>query len=141
MKIKTNYYEEIFEAFRRKCQSWAEQAVEYRPKHEHSIRVTLDNGDNVDYNIRTDSFKYNSANDKEKIGPKDISDSECRNTFAYNLVDRMRTKGFGQASLAEKTGLSTATINKYINKLATPTITNLIRIAKALDCDVEDLIE
>lgn len=139
MKIKSEYYDEMFKAFERKCSGWAERAVEVKPKHEHAIRVTLDNGDKVDYNFRTDSFRYITRD--ENCGRlREINDLDCRNTFSRNLMDRMKTKGFGQATLAERTGLSSAIISKYLNKKSTPTITNAIRIADVLDCEVEELL-
>lgn len=139
MKIKSEYYDEMFKAFERKCSSWAERAVEVKPKHEHAIRVTLDNGDKVDYNFRTDSFRY-ITRDGNRDRLREINDLDCRNTFSRNLMDRMKTKGFGQATLAERTGLSSAIISKYLNKKSTPTITNAIRIADVLDCEVEELL-
>ena len=139
MKIKSEYYDEIFKAFERKCGSWAERAVEVKPKHEHAIRVTLDNGDKVDYNFNTDTFRYINGDDN-CVRSREINDLDCRSIFSRNLMDRMKTKGFGQASLAERTGLSSAIISKYLNKKSTPTITNVIRIADALDCEVEELL-
>lgn len=140
MKIDSRYYDEMFNQFAQKCKEWADRSVRCVPKHEHAIRVFLDNGDKVDYNVRTETFKYTSAVSESICKPKDISDDECRNAFSYNLVELMRTKGCGQQELSERTGLSTSVISKYANKATTPTITSLIRIAKALDCDVNDLL-
>ena len=141
MGMKTSYYDEIFEAFKNKCPGWYEQSDGYAPKHTHAIRVRLKNGDQVDYNIRTDSYRYRKRGTAQSIKPDNITDEACRDAFAYNLVELMKTKGFGQATLAERTGLSKAIISKYINKLSTPSITNLIKIAIALDCDPEELMD
>ena len=75
------------------------------------------------------------------LNTRTITDEECRDAFAYNLSDIMKTRGFGQAALAEKTGLSKAMISKYINKQSTPTLTNLMKIAYALDCEPEELMD
>ena len=141
MGIKTSYYEEMFEAFGRKCPGWYEESDGYRPKHANAIRVKLKNGDQVDYNIRTDSYRYRHADTSDNVKPNTITDEECRDAFAYNLSDIMKTRGFGQAALAEKTGLSKAMISKYINKQSTPTLTNLMKIAYALDCEPEELMD
>ena len=53
----------------------------------------------------------------------------------------MKMKGCGQPELAERTGLSTAMISKYMRGLATPSITNLEKIAYALNCSRDELLD
>lgn len=139
MELKTSYYEEIFERFKQLCPHLAKDVVEYRPKHMHAIRVTLRNGEKIDYNIQTNSYRY--INQPTIAGPNDITDADCREAFAYNLAEAMVTKGIGQALLAERTGLSSACISKYLHKKSTPTITQVEKIAHALGCHRDDLLD
>lgn len=141
MEMNTRYYQEIVERFEERCPDWAKNAARWTPKHTHAIRVTLNNGDQVDYNMRTDSYRYRHADQPILTNPDDITDEDCREAFAINLAEMMRTKGFGQATLAECTGLSSAMISKYLNRKSTPTLTNLLKIAHALDCHPDQLME
>jgi transcriptional regulator with XRE-family HTH domain len=75
------------------------------------------------------------------VANDDITDDGFRSIFATNLSEIMRIKGFGQAELAERTGLSSAMISKYLNQKATPSMTNLLKIARALNCHPDELYE
>ena len=141
MEMNTRYYQEIVARFTERCPDWARDAVRWTPKHTHAIRVTLGNGDSVDYNMRSDSYRYRYADQPIMTNPNDITDEDCREAFSINLAEMMQTKGFGQASLAECTGLSSAMISKYLNRKSTPTLTNLLKIARALDCHPDQLME
>ena len=118
---------------------WAEKAISYRPKHVHAIRITLHNGEVIDYNIQTNSCRFVAQSLVEKTA--DVTDNDCREVFAANLAEAMVTKGIGQAVLAERTGLSSACISKYLHKKSTPTITQVEKIARALGCHRDDLLD
>ena len=139
MEVRTKYYEEIFNSFSRQCYWMVKDVVNYRPKSLHSIRVTLKNGESIDYNIQTESYRFV----KKDIASEnnEITDMDCRDAFAANLAEHMKMAGCGQALLSEKTGLSTAIISKYLRKKSTPSITSLRKIARALDCLPEELLE
>lgn len=139
MKIKTNYYEEMLAKFEENYPMWAEKIVNYRPKHINAIRITLCNGEIIDYNIQTNSCRFITQSAIAKSA--DVTDDACREVFAANLAEAMVTKGIGQAILAERTGLSSACISKYLHKKSTPTITQVEKIAQALGCHRDDLLD
>ena len=139
MEMETRQHKEIFEDFIMRHPDWAENVAGYKPKHLYAIRITFKNGEQIDYNIRTRS--YREVHEYFVNDPDDVTDESCREIFAANLAEMMRSKGFGQPELSARTGLSTATISKYLRKLATPSITNLEKIAHALNCDRDDLLE
>lgn len=141
MQINTKYYQEMLEEFKERYPNWAADMIRCQPKHSHAIRVTLKNGDQVDYNIRTHSSRYRNTNQVFEASPDDITDDDCRADFSMNLCEQMKMKGFGQADLAHRTGLSTAIISKYLTRNATPTITSLRKIAHALECHPDELLE
>lgn len=139
MNINTNYYNEIYDDFIARHPYYDGRVARVVPKNTNSIRVTLEDGSKVDYNIRTHTCRnvpdfYDSCKD-------DVSDEYCRDIFASNLIELMKMKGFTQPELSRRTGLSIATIGKYIKKRATPTITSLEKIAYALNCSRDDLLE
>ena len=75
----------------------------------------------------------------------DIVDSKIKEYFSETNLKRIRTAyGFTQAGLAERSGVSLRSIqmyeqrNKNINKASADT---MYRLAKALGCTMEDLIE
>lgn len=75
----------------------------------------------------------------------DIVDSKIKEYFVETNLKRIRTAyGFTQAELAERSGVSLRSIqmyeqrNKNINKASADT---MYRLAKALGCTMEDLIE
>lgn len=49
--------------------------------------------------------------------------------------------GLTQKELAEKAGITHAAINRYENGLRVPSVNIAIRIAHALGCTVEELVE
>lgn len=139
MNINVNYYNEIYEDFITRQPYYEEHVAKVIPKNTNSIRVILKDGSKVDYNIRTHTCRnvpdfYDSCKD-------DVTDEYCRDIFATNLVELMKMNGFNQPELSKRTGLSIATISKYMKKQATPTITNLEKIAYALNCSRDDLME
>lgn len=139
MEINTEYYREMLDRFKQLFPWWSDAITNCRPKNLHSIRVTLSDGKRVDYNFRTDTVRYVTTIDISDI--EEITDEECRNVFAANLAEMMRTRGFTQTELAIRTGLSSAIISKYLNGKAIPSIANLKKIARALDCHYDELLE
>ena len=55
------------------------------------------------------------------------------------LKEKRKEKKFTLAQLSAKTGISTTHINDIENNIKEPSISMLVRIAKALDVKVEDL--
>ena len=139
MNLNVNYYEQIFERFKRMCPTWGAEATHYVPKYDNMIRVYLRNGDCVDYNDRSGSFRYIT---KDRLAMRDdITDEDCREIFSRNLYDLIHSSGINQEILSERTGISTSTISKYIKKKATPTMTSIKKIAHAMKCSVDELTE
>lgn len=61
--------------------------------------------------------------------------------FGNNLARMMYELKVTQKDLSEMTGLSEPTISKYINKLQMPGVKAVIKIAYALGCTTDDLID
>ena len=70
-----------------------------------------------------------------------MSETEWLSIFGDNLqymLDRVRMT---QRDLAEETGLSEASISRYINKERIPSVRALVNIANALDCSLDDIMD
>lgn len=61
--------------------------------------------------------------------------------FRRNLYELMVEKGYFQNDLAEATGMSDASISRYLNGQRIPNLKAIINIAYELDVDVADLID
>ena len=139
MKINADYYETIFDVFFSRHPYFKNDVAKCIPKNTNSIRVILRDGRKIDYNVVTHT--YRDVPDFYDACKNDVTDEYCRDIFASNLIELMKAKGFSQPELAKKTGLSVASISKYMKKQATPTITSLEKIAYALNCSRDDLLE
>ena len=70
-----------------------------------------------------------------------MSEIEWMDTFGDNLRDLMKDARISQRELAEESGLSEATISRYINKRRMPSAAALASLAHALPCaDLSDLV-
>lgn len=139
MEINTRHHRDMLDSFIRLCPMWVDDIVDCIPKHSNAIRVIFRDGSKIDYNGLTGAFRRVEQYIDSK--PDDITDADCRAAFAMNLSEFMRMRGIGQAALAERAGLSSAMISKYLNQKSTPTITNVRKIARALNCHPDELYE
>ena len=69
-----------------------------------------------------------------------ISEIEFIDIFADNLRSIMEEVGITQAELTDDSGLTRATINRYLKKQRMPDLRALINICYILECEVTDLI-
>ena len=61
--------------------------------------------------------------------------------FAMNLKKLMIEREMTAADIARKTGMTQATLSRYINGKRTPNINSVIKIAKALNVPIELLMK
>lgn len=72
--------------------------------------------------------------------PSYISEDEFIDIFADNLRDVMREVGITQTELAYESGLTKATISRYLSKQRMPTLKAVVNICYVLECNMDDLI-
>ena len=114
MKIDVSWYERACCNFAKRSPMWADEVVKYVPQHGFIIRAILKSGDYVDYDDRSETFRYIKKDTVAK--PDDITDENCREAFSRNLSDIMRVRGLVQNVLSERTGISQVMISKYLSK-------------------------
>lgn len=137
--MNNKHYSAILEDFFNEHPYMRNEYSEYRPKGDRGIRVTLKDGNQYDYDIITKSIR--KINDDRRLTKDEITDEQCRKSFAYHLANLMGERGYTQQTLSEYTGISKGSINAYLNASKTPSITNMRRIAYALDCAINELLD
>lgn len=138
MEIDVSYYQQICDNFIKHCPMWAGEVRRCVPRHDHMIRVYLNNGDHVDYDNRSGTYRYNEVGSTTNTDA--VTEESCRKIFAANLSDIMSIRGIGQDILSKRTGLSQGMISNYKRGRSIPSLTNAQKIANALSCELEELI-
>lgn len=70
-----------------------------------------------------------------------MTEAEWVRIFGDNLVSILSEYRMTQRELADRAGLSEATISKYIHKQIAPSVFAVINIADALDMSIDELID
>ena len=73
-------------------------------------------------------------------GRRVITEVQWLDVFANNLVSLLQDARMTQRELADASGISEATISKYVNGQQMPQVKALVNICYALDIDIEELI-
>ena len=69
-----------------------------------------------------------------------MNELELMREFGRRLKYELDQRWMSQKELSLETGLSTSTISYYINGERMPTLKNVLNIAYAIDCSIEDLV-
>lgn len=70
--------------------------------------------------------------------PNNLTKEECLGEFGVRLQQMMGSKGISQVRLSEMTGIPQVTISSYICGRSVPGFYNVDKIAKALNCSVDE---
>ena len=87
------------------------------------------------------AYLYNPKRGFIRKLPKDsnsMNDEELINEFSKRLKTRLKYAGMSQTELAEKVGVTRNMISRYVNGDSLPTFIILDRIARALNCSIDD---
>lgn len=69
-----------------------------------------------------------------------IKDTNILKTFEKNLSELMTRKKVSQTDLANKLGISSANIHRYLSGKVEPKITAIDKIARAMDIEAHELL-
>lgn len=137
--MNVTHYEHVFNSLLENHPYMEKELVEWSPRGEWGIRITLTDGSEYDYDVITNGIR--KVINHRMSGMEDITEERCRASISYHLVELMALRGFSQNTLSEYTGLSKGSINNYINGTSTPSATALRKMARALDCNITDLLD
>lgn len=70
----------------------------------------------------------------------DMTEAQFRLEFSKRLYKTLNRRNITQLELSQKTDISPMAISTYINRKATPSLYNVHKIARALNCSIDDLI-
>ena len=111
----------------------ARQAISYHHISDIELIIKLKNGEVV---------SYENINKSLRILPSDsnsLTEEECIREFAMRLRLMMAVRGMNQTKLSEATGIQQHMISDYTNGKRAPGLYNLDKIAKALNCSLDEL--
>ena len=128
--METHWLYDVFEA---ENPFMSKRVVQVIPEGTWNFIVELDNGER---------WRYDGTFHTTRLIPKDsrvLSEDEFRLEFRLRLRSLLWCKGVSQKELAESTGMSQSQISAYLNGKTTPSFYAIDKIAKALDCSVDEL--
>ena len=73
-------------------------------------------------------------------GSSEPTEDQWKKTFGYNLSEMMWRRKISRNELAEAVGLSEAILSKYVNGKAIPRFHIVERLARTLNCSVDDFL-
>ena len=130
---------EIYEDFIRMCPYVKGEIKSWFTNEYSELFAELNDGSAYRYDYITKTFGWFKSMDELLDSPQD--ETEWRKCFARRLYKKMVMKGITQDVLAWKTGVSQATLSKYISGQVMPGVFKLQKIAKVLGCDINELID
>lgn len=104
----------------------------YHANGDFEVIIKMKDGTNISYDDVEKSFRRL---------PKDsshMSKEECLNEFGVRLRKVMCRKGISQLELSNITGIQQSILSDYMNGKKSPTLYKLDKIARALDCSVDE---
>lgn len=111
--------------------------IGYTPVRKAIIRVETADGRKYDY---SDTCQYGLRSvDRESASR--FNDEYCREEFAKSLINIMMEENITPSELSRLTGIALSRIDKYWKGTATPSITDVSRIATALGRYSGDLLD
>lgn len=110
-----------------------DHAVNYHEVNRWELVIELDDGL---------VFMYDDWDRSIRKLPRDcfnMSEEECKREFGMRLRSLMFRKNVTQVKLSEMTGIPQPSISNYMKGKASPSFYNVDRIAKALNCSIDEL--
>lgn len=99
--------------------------------------LTMDDGRKYIYDILTESVNEFDYCHRETM--QNVSEEDWRERFSKKLAKRMCERNMPQSFLAEKSGVSRHSIGNYLDGRSTPSFYNVMKIARALGCSINEL--
>lgn len=134
-------YEDIFEEFKHQCPYAVELIEKWSKYDDYIILVELTDGSAYlyDYVMKTFRFSWDGAARFNSAKVRD--EKQWKTHFAKELYRRMKIAGMTQSDLAWESGVSQSAISGYMNEGVAPTVYKAMQLAKALNCNLHDLID
>lgn len=103
-----------------------------RTIYANELLATLRDGSKIIYNDYENTVRNLPADSSN------MSEEQFKREFGYRVKRIMFEKGVTQYDLSEKTGIAQETLSRYICGKNVPSFYKIDKIAKALDCSVDE---
>ena len=128
-------YQEYYEDFLQRTRFKDSEVYDWKTGVVNELIVYMNNGDIISYNCMGHACTYMvDASNGDEISELDYDD-----IFIRRLRGAMEARLMTQRRLSDETGIALVTINKYLNGHLYPSHANAMKIADALDCNINDL--
>ena len=111
-----------------------ERAVDIRGYSVWETKITLANGEVYLFDDEKETVR------KLPDSPENLTENEFMCEFGVRLRNMMHRKRINQFQLSLLTGISQPRLSNYVTGSATPSIYTVNRIAKALNCNIDELV-
>lgn len=128
-------YTQILEHFELYYPHHYERVIDWWPSGRLSVTVKLDDGAMYEYDRADSSLRR--LRTKEYEYDEDILGKE----LGANLRKIIPISGVTQKDLAEKLGITTTMLSRYVHGMSIPSAAKLHIIAKALGCTMDELFD
>lgn len=127
-------YERTLDHFKRQYPSFYERAVDWWATGRMSIAIKLNDGVVYDYDPMDDSLRQVAFD-------VDIDNDVARKIFGNNVQKMLPFSGLTKSELADKAGVSSVMLSKYIRGTSIPSVVIARKIASALGCTIDELFD
>lgn len=110
----------------------AKSIVAYTNNGFGELLIKLEDGSSILYDDIDHTIRQLPSN------PNKLTKNECAIEFGIRLQKLMNRKHITQCELSECTGIAQPVISNYANGLTLPTFYNIDKIAKALNCSMDE---
>lgn len=104
-----------------------------------SIVISFSNGKTYHYDQLTNLIREQQPLDED--GYEELEDETWFNLFRIKLERRMRVCGFNQERFADALGITQPMMSRYLDGKSYPNIIMLKKMAKVLNCHINDLVD
>jgi DNA-binding XRE family transcriptional regulator len=111
--------------------------IDWKPIGKNMIVIYYDNGVKSFYDGNTQTV--HSVHPRSS-GVEFIDDEIYIRRFTWRLSAAIGSSGLSRNEIAERTGISKASLSGYLNGKAMPSILNIYKLARVLKCPIEDLL-
>lgn len=110
----------------------ADKVIDITVVDDWTLHVKLNDGSSVIYDDMLHTIRNLPQNSNA------MTEQECRVEFGCRLRKILLHRGMSQSDLCMRAGITNAQLSNYINGKTTPTFYVVDKIAKALDCSIDD---
>ena len=110
----------------------AKKVVAYSDRGWGELLIKLEDGTSILYDDIDNTIRRLPTN------PDNLTKRECSREFGLRLSRMMERRDITQCELSELTGIPQSSISHYVNGSKLPSFYNLDKIAKALNCSMDE---